>query len=60
MIDRSESDLIAREQRNRGEADPRARRIGARAHDSMRAQRIEPTVGAPNRKPEPGATPSDR
>jgi hypothetical protein len=58
MIDRSESDLIAREQRNRGEGDPRERRYGARgAHDSLRAQRIEPTVGVPPKKPDPKATP---
>jgi len=59
MIDRSESDLIAREQRNRSE--PRARRLGARAaHESVRAQRIEPTIGVPNPKPDPSAPPSDR
>jgi len=59
MIDRSESDLIAREQRNRGE--PRTRRLGSRAaHDSIRAQRIEPTIGVPNPKPDPNAPPSDR
>jgi hypothetical protein len=58
MIDRSESDLIAREQRNRGEGEPRTRRLGARtAHESMRAQRVEPTVGVPPKKPDPKATP---
>lgn len=54
MIDRSESHLIAREQRNRGEASNgesspgavRARRAALRpSHESARAQRIEPTVG---------------
>jgi hypothetical protein len=54
MIDRSESHLIAREQRNRGDASNgessagavRARRAALRAsHESVRAQRIEPTVG---------------
>jgi hypothetical protein len=53
MIDRSESHLIAREQRNRGDASNgdrsagvvRARRAALRApHESARAQRIEPTV----------------
>jgi len=59
MIDRSESDLIAREQRNRGET--RTRRLGSRtAHDSMRAQRIEPTIGVAHPKPDPNAPPSDR
>jgi hypothetical protein len=58
MIDRSESDLIAREQRNRGEGDPRTRRFGARAvHDTTRAQRVEPTVGQPIKKTDPKATP---
>ena len=56
MIDRSESHLIAREQRNRGDASNsessagavRARRAALRAsHESLRAQRIEPTVGDP-------------
>ena len=56
MIDRSESHLIAREQRNRGDASngessaraARARRAAPRAsHESVRAQRIEPTVGDP-------------
>jgi hypothetical protein len=58
MIDRSESHLIAREQRNRGDASNvetsagavRARRAALRAtHDSVRAQRIEPTVGDPTK-----------
>ena len=58
MIDRSESHLIAREQRNRGDASNgersagavRARRAALRAsHESVRAQRIEPTVGDPTK-----------
>jgi hypothetical protein len=57
MIDRSESHLIAREQRNRGDASNtdgvrpvRARRFGIRAgavHEPVRATRVEPTVGDP-------------
>jgi len=55
MIDRSESHLIAREQRNRGDASTtdgaravRARRARAGiAHESGRATRVEPTVGEP-------------
>ena len=54
MIDRSESHLIAREQRNRGDASTtdgaravRARRARAGiAHESGRATRVEPTVRA--------------
>jgi len=54
MIDRSESDLIAREQRNRNDTSNtdgarvvRARRFGVRTgpvHEPVRTQRVEPTV----------------
>ncbi len=56
MIDRSESHLIAREQRNRGDASnrdtpasaARARRTAMRAaHESARAQRVEPSIADP-------------
>ena len=59
MIDRSESHLIAREQRNRGEASNtdgaravRSRRARAGiVHESVRATRVEPTVGEPKTTP---------
>ena len=56
MVDRSESHLIAREKRNRGDASNadgeravRARRARAGIHDSARPTRVEPTVGDPSK-----------
>ena len=60
MIDRSESHLIAREKRNRGDASKadgeravRARRARAGVHDSARPTRVEPTVGDPSKTTTP-------
>ncbi len=60
MIDRSESHLIAREQRNRGDASTtdgarvvRARGTRAVTHESVRATRVEPTVGDPSKATTP-------
>ena len=61
MIDRTESRLIAREQRNRGDASNldgdravRARRAGT-VHESPRPQRVEPTVNDPTKTAAPRA-----
>ena len=60
MIDRSESHLIAREKRNRGDASKadgeravRARRARAGVHDAGRPMRVEPTVGDPSKTTAP-------